>query len=70
MFLDANGEFLVVFGKVEPFLGQLRNMFQNPDYAANLEKLVHSVPDYRKRIDTIIARIREMIAQRTATAKA
>ena len=68
MFLDANGEFLIAFAKVEPFLGQLRDMFQNPDFAANLEKLVHSIPDYRKRIDTLLARLREILAQRAAAA--
>jgi hypothetical protein len=72
MFLESNGgEFLIAFGKVEPFLGQLREMFQNPDFAGNLEKLVHSIPDYRKRIDTILARIRQMVAaQRAAAAEA
>lgn len=68
MFIDANGEFLFVFAKVEPFLGQLRDMFQNPGFAANLEKLVHSIPDYRQRIDSIRVRIREMLAQRAAAA--
>jgi len=68
MFIDANGEFLVVFGKVEPFLGQLREMFANPGFAASLEKLVHSVPGYRARIDAVLARIREMIARRAAAA--
>jgi hypothetical protein len=71
MFIEANGgEFLIVFGKIEPFMAQLRETFQNPEFAASLEKLIHSIPDYRGRVDRTIALIRQILAMRAAAAKA
>src|SRR5450432_2513858 len=32
MFRDANGEYVLVFAKLEPFLPQLREMFGNPGF--------------------------------------
>ncbi|MCU1327935.1 MAG: hypothetical protein JWN34_3305 [Bryobacterales bacterium] len=66
MFADANGEFIVVFGKVEPFLPQLREMFGNPNFLSNLEWLTLGLPDARNRIDGTAARIKGMIAARNA----
>ena len=40
MFIDANGEFIMVFGKIEPFLPQLRAAYGNPGFLANLEWLL------------------------------
>src|SRR5919199_4626269 len=37
MFNDANGEHMVVFAKIEPFLAELRAMFNSPNAMANLE---------------------------------
>ena len=38
MFTDANGEFVIVFGKVEPFIPRFRAAFGNPNFLINLEK--------------------------------
>src|SRR5438105_3896576 len=43
MFEDANGEFVVVFGRIEPFLPQIREMF-GPAFAKNLEAFTLSIP--------------------------
>jgi len=67
MFRDANGEYVLVFAKIEPFLPQLREMF-SPAFAANLEKLTMSLPDARNRLDSTMRRIREMLAKRAAAA--
>ena len=67
MFLDANGEFVLVFGRIEPFLPQMREMFGNPGFAANLEKFALSMPNARQRIDGTVARMRRILAQRAAT---
>ncbi len=66
MFQDANGEYIAVYGKLEPFIPQMREMFNNPDFLKNLEELALSVPDARQKIDSSVARIRNMIAARAA----
>ena len=45
MFNDANGEHIVVFSKIQPFLNELRQTLDNPNMLANLEKLIMRMPD-------------------------
>lgn len=66
MFLDANGEFISVFAKVEPYLPHMRQMFMNPGFGANLEKLALSIPNARARLEHSVNMIRGMLAQRAA----
>ena len=75
MFEEANGEHLVVFAKIEPFLAELRVMFNSPQGMANLEKLVMARPDakeylagLRKRFEEIAALMRAQAAAQAATA--
>ena len=68
MYLATNGEFVSVFAKIEPYLPQLREMFGNPDFGANLEKLALSMPNGRQRIDGTLARMRSLLAGRAAAA--
>jgi hypothetical protein len=68
MFTDANGEFILVFGRIEPFLTQLREVFGNPGFAAHLESLTLGIPNARQRIDGTVQRIRAMLAARAAQA--
>jgi hypothetical protein len=64
MFNDANGEHVVVFAKLQPFLEQLRATV-SPFYMQHLEKVVLAMPNIEERI----ARMREMI-RRMAQARA
>ena len=57
MFADANGEHFVVFAKIEPFLGEMREMMGNPNVNKNLETLIMRQPDARERL----AKSREMM---------
>lgn len=50
MFNDANGEHVVVFSKVEPFLEELRGILQNPNYLKNLEKMIMKTPDAKEML--------------------
>ena len=72
MFNDANGEHFFVFAKVEPFLPTLREMNGNPDYLANLEKVVKAAPNYETRIAAVRERLQKLIAvyQERAAAQA
>ena len=54
LFTDTNGEYLGVFAKIEPLLGEIRARV--PRFAANLERLIDTVPDGRKQV----AQMREM----------
>ena len=40
MFNDTAGEHVMVFAKIEPFLAELREMFQNPKAFQHLEKVI------------------------------
>ncbi|MGD1068653.1 MAG: hypothetical protein ABSB15_00810 [Bryobacteraceae bacterium] len=66
MFTDANGEFVFVFGKVEPFLPQFREVFGNPNFLVHLEKLTLGLPNGRQLVDESVQRMRAMMAARAA----
>jgi hypothetical protein len=64
MFNDANGEHVVVFAKLQPFLQQLRATV-SPNYMQHTERVVMAMPNINERI----ARMREMM-RRMAEARA
>jgi hypothetical protein len=70
MFNDANGEHLVVFGKIEPVIAKWRDAMGDPNVWKNLEAVALGAPDARNRIDGIRTRIKAMLEARAAAAKA
>lgn len=68
MFNEANGEHLVVFGKIEAIIPKWREMTGDPTMWKNLETVALGTPDARKKIDGIKARIKGMLAARAAAA--
>jgi len=58
MFADVNGEHVLVYGRLQPFLGELRAALHNPGYLDHLEKLILRMPDAQARL----ARVRGMSA--------
>ena len=66
MFNDANAEHVFIFAKVEPFLGEMRVMFNAPQALANLEKLVMRMPDAKQRLEAVRERSKRMAAARAA----
>lgn len=68
MFNEANGEHMVVFAKIEPFLAEMRGIFNSPNAMANLEKLVMSRPDAKEFLDTLRERFKKMAAMRAEAA--
>src|SRR5881296_2773831 len=54
-FLAAHGEVFATFGKVQPFLTDLRNAAGEPDFCEHIEAVVASAPD----ADAILARRRD-----------
>ena len=50
LFNVTAGEHIMVFAKIEPILGELRERFQNPTAFANLEKVIMDMPDGAERV--------------------
>jgi hypothetical protein len=48
LFAETQGECIGAFGKLQPLLADLRKGF-GPQFLANLEKLIDSIPDGRAR---------------------
>jgi hypothetical protein len=53
MFLDANGEHVGVFSKVEPFIEEVRKATGMPDYLRHLETLVNKTPHAKERLERL-----------------
>jgi hypothetical protein len=70
MFNDANGEHLSVFAKVEPFLPELRKLYNLPTYLSHLEKLVLRMPDAKRRTAETRERVKRFAALRAGAAEA
>ena len=51
LFLEGNSEHVVVYAKLQPFLAEVREIMGEPDYLANLERLVLKVPDIDKKLE-------------------
>lgn len=64
MFNEANGEHILVFAKVEPYLSELRQGYGNPRLMANLEKLARNMPNSEQ----ILKGMRERLAGMAAAA--
>jgi hypothetical protein len=62
LFADTNGEQIGVFAKIEPLLGEIRAMMA-PQFAANLEKLIDTMPEGRKRSAATREQLKAMRAQ-------
>ncbi len=51
MFLDANSEHIFVYAKVQPFLAEIRGLFNEPEYLINLEQLVLKIPNVETKLE-------------------
>jgi hypothetical protein len=51
LFLEANTEHVVVFAKLQPFIGEVREIIGEPDYLVHLERLVLKVPNIEKKLE-------------------
>ena len=63
MFADANGEYLVVYAKIEPFIDELRAMLGNPNALRSLQTLAERAPDSKARLAAFRERFRAMAAK-------
>ena len=72
LFTSTNGEHIVVFSKIEPLIGEIRDAF-SPQFAVNLEKLIDATPDGRNRAAKARERMKavrdQMAAKQAKTAQ-
>ena len=50
LFNETAGEHFMIFAKIEPFLAELREKFQNPEAFKNLEKVIMDSPNGAERL--------------------
>lgn len=62
LFTETNGEFLGVFSRIEPLLGEIRAAY-GPQFAVNVEKLIDAMPDGRARVAAVRERMKGVRAQ-------
>jgi hypothetical protein len=60
MFADANGEHIIAFSRLEPFIEEYRARTSNPAYLKSLEKVVMQLPNAKERLASLRERFRAM----------
>lgn len=70
MFNDTAGEHVMVFAKIEPFLAELREMFQNPKSFQHLEKVIMDMPNGAEKLKGTQEWLKSMAAGRAEQAAA
>lgn len=73
LFNDTVGEHIGVFGKIEPFIAELRTQWEMPDAFSHLEKVILNRPDGAERLRKTqewMKQINEQIAAEADAAKA
>ena len=69
LFNEANGEHLVIFSKIQPFIPALKEQMKSPEYLPNLEKLIRRMPNAEERLTAMRERMKEISALRAQYAE-
>ena len=67
---SVSGEMFFLFGKIAPFVKELREKLGDEEAFANIERVIKSTAWGRKRLDFVIKRIATAKEKRAAAAKA
>lgn len=70
MFNQTAGEHFLVFAKVEPFIAELRAMWESPEAMSNLEKVIMDSPDGAERLKKTQEWMKSMAAPQAEEAAA
>jgi len=65
-FLAAHGEIVATFGKIQPFLAELRSRMSEPELCQHMETVVMSAPDAQATLDRRRKRLSAAIKARAA----
>lgn len=52
MFFDSGTEHIFVYSKIQPFLAEIRQLFQEPDFLINLETLAMKAPNIEAKLES------------------
>ena len=69
LFLETNGELVMVYAKIEPFVEDVRTALGNANFAKNIEKLAMSIPDAKETMAARREMIKNMIEARASMAE-
>ncbi len=69
LFMDWNGEMIFVYVKIKPWLKQIREFNNMPEWLGNVEKVVTGTPETRKRIAWMEERFKKMAEMRAKAGK-
>jgi len=70
MFTDTVGEHLFVFAKVEPFLEELRAMWESPEAFRHLEKVIMDAPNGKQKFEKTKEWMKSMAGEQAGEAAA
>jgi len=65
---DTLGEMVFVYARIQPFLQQIRQMMNSPEFLQNMEKVVEGTPEARDRFKRMQQRMAEFAKMRAAAA--
>jgi hypothetical protein len=68
LFMDWNGEMIFTFVKVRPYLKQMREASGAVDFLGNIEKLLNSTPELRKKTQHLEEQFKKWSAMRAQAA--
>lgn len=69
MYNEASTEQFLVFAKIQPFLAEIRQKFDSPEFLVNFEKLVMRMPDAEARLAKRRAMAKQWIESRRESEK-
>lgn len=52
MFFDSGTEYIFVYSKIEPYLAEIRQIFGEPEFLLNLEKLAQKTPGIEAKLES------------------
>lgn len=66
---DTLGEMYFVYARVQPFVKEMRQRLNSPEFLQNVEKVVEGTPEGRERLERMQQRQAEFAKMRAAAAK-
>ncbi len=68
MFSDITGEHIMVFAKIEPFLAEMREMWESPEMYSHLEKVIYDSPNGKEKVKKMQDWLVQMAEQQSEAA--
>lgn len=69
LFLDTQGELFFIFAKFAPYLAEVREKLENPNFLGASERLINHTDIARNKLAAFTARLKKMAERRAQAAK-